>query len=80
MVASPFLNYTVLGRNSFEVFSYYTREADVQIEAILQEMCSQRGLSYASEGAEFWLVCVFTTLNIGPTDGLLFPVERTNSL
>ena len=80
-MAATFLNYTTLGRNSFEVFSYNVDTNDVQIETVLQQIGLHLEVFHLRSRMEFWLVCEITTLNVrGPIDDRFFPVEGADSL
>ena len=60
---SAFLNYTTLGRNSFEVFSFHVDTNDLRIETILQDISGKQEIYHLLLRMEFWLVCEITTLN-----------------
>ena len=64
-MASGFLNYTILGRNSFEVFSYNVEPNmnDVQVETILQDVSSRQDMYQLLLRMECWLVCEISTPN-----------------
>ena len=68
-MSSVFLNFTILGRNSFEVFPHHVRANDVHIETLLGQVSSEQEIFYLRRHIEFWLVCHVSTLNLGPMDG-----------
>ena len=55
-MVSLYLNYTTLGRKSFEVFPYLVYNDDTQIEDILRGVCSKWEVPHLLRCSDFWLV------------------------
>ena len=57
------LNYTTLGRKSFQVYSCKIYSGDIQIEEILKGVCKKWDQENLLRWSDFWLVRYIATLN-----------------